>query len=177
MKLKLSMNMALSAAIAATVVGIGAQTAIAQANPSNCSRMTVSSANLDRSANPARSASPALAANPVAATVAKSGQFVAAEHPTQGKAQIVVENGKRYLKLDQAFATDDGPDLFVLLHRESMPQSYSDTSYVNLGRLQNIKGEQRYAIPDDVNLDEFQSAVIWCRQFSATFGYAPLNAM
>jgi hypothetical protein len=172
MKLKLIMGMAISAAIATTIAGIGTQTAIAQTTPNNCSRMVISPT--DRSTN--RSANSAVAANPVASTVAKSGQFVAAEHPTQGRAQIVVENGKRYLQLDQAFATDAGPDLFVLLHRESMPQSYSDT-YISLGRLQNIKGEQRYAIPDDVNLDEFQSAVIWCRQFSATFGYAPLSAI
>jgi Electron transfer DM13 len=105
-------------------------------------------------------------------TAPQSGQFVTAEHPTQGTAQIVTENGKRYLILDSAFKTDAGPDLFVLLHRENMPRTYDAQSYLSLGALQQTSGEQRYAIPDGVDLGSFQSAVIWCRQFNATFGYA-----
>jgi hypothetical protein len=109
-------------------------------------------------------------------TTPQSGQFVPAEHPTQGTAQIVTENGKRYLVLDSTFKTDSGPDLFVLLHREDMPQTYDAQSYLSLGALQQTSGEQRYAIPDDVDLDSFQSAVIWCRQFNATFGYAAFGS-
>jgi hypothetical protein len=109
--------------------------------------------------------------------VAQSGRFVAAEHPTEGTARIVTENGKRYLVFDQAFMSDEGPDLFVLLHRDQMPQTYDAQNYISLGSLQNVKGEQRYAIPDDVDLANFQSAVIWCRQFNATFGYAPFGSL
>lgn len=109
--------------------------------------------------------------------VARSGQFVAAEHPTEGTARIVTENGKRYLVFDQAFMSDEGPDLFVLLHRDQIPQTYDTQNYISLGSLQSVKGEQRYAIPDDVDLANFQSAVIWCRQFNATFGYAPFGSL
>lgn len=109
--------------------------------------------------------------------VAQSGRFVAAEHPTVGTARIVTENSKRYLVFDQAFMSDEGPDLFVLLHRDQMPQTYDAQNYISLGSLQNVKGEQRYAIPDDVDLANFQSAVIWCRQFNATFGYAPFGSL
>lgn len=112
-----------------------------------------------------------------ASPVAQSGQFVAAEHPTEGTARIVTENGKRYLVFDQTFKSDEGPDLFVLLHRDQMPQTYDAQNYISLGSLQNITGEQRYAIPDDVDLTNFQSAVIWCRQFNATFGYAPFSSL
>jgi Electron transfer DM13 len=107
--------------------------------------------------------------------VSQSGQFVMGEHPTQGSARVVTENGKRYLVLDAAFKTDAGPDLFVLLHREKMPRTYDAQSYLSLGALQQVSGEQRYEIPADVDLETFQSAVIWCRQFSATFGYAPFQ--
>jgi Electron transfer DM13 len=109
------------------------------------------------------------------APVSQSGQFVMGEHPTQGSARVVTENGKRYLVLDAAFKTDAGPDLFVLLHREKMPRTYDAQSYLSLGALQQVSGEQRYEIPADVDLETFQSAVIWCRQFSATFGYAPFQ--
>jgi Electron transfer DM13 len=110
-----------------------------------------------------------------ASPAVKSGQFVSAEHTTAGAAQIVTENGKRFLVLDSAFMTDEGPDLLVLLHQEQMPQTYAQ-NYISLGELKNAKGEQRYAIPDDADLDTFRSVVIWCRQFNATFGYAPFAA-
>jgi Electron transfer DM13 len=113
-------------------------------------------------------------ASPTAQSVPalKSGQFITAEHTTQGAARIVTENGKRFLVLDSAFMTDEGPDLLVLLHQEQTPQTYAQ-NYISLGELKNAKGEQRYAIPDDADLDTFRSVVIWCRQFNATFGYAP----
>lgn len=104
-----------------------------------------------------------------------TGQFVGAEHPTAGSTQIIMENGKRYVEFDQKFKSDDGPDLFVILHTESNPKNYQKENYVKLGRLQNVKGKQRYEIPADVELDDFQSVVIWCRQFNATFGFAPLS--
>lgn len=113
---------------------------------------------------------------PVAQATEPSGAFVAAEHPTQGMVKVMTENGQRYLEFDEAFQTDSGPDLFVLLHRQAMPQSYAEEDYVNLGELQQTTGTQRYAIPADVDPAAFSSVVIWCRQFNATFGYAPFES-
>jgi Electron transfer DM13 len=107
--------------------------------------------------------------------VLASGNFVDSEHPTKGLAEIVTQNGKNYLRLNKAFRSDEGPDVFVLLHREDLPKEYKRSDYVSLGRLQKTKGKQLYRIPTGVDITEFKSAVIWCRQFNATFGYAPLN--
>lgn len=104
-----------------------------------------------------------------------SGNFVGAAHPTQGKVSIVTENGQRYLEFNETFKTDSGPDLFVLLHRQETPESYNNSDYVNLGDLEKVSGTQKYAIPDEVNLADWKSVVIWCRQFNVTFGYAPLG--
>lgn len=101
-------------------------------------------------------------------------EFIGVAHSTSGTAQIVEENGQRYLEFDSAFRSGAGPDLFVLLHAQPVPRSYSPNEYVNLGPLQQVAGAQRYAIPADVALDSFKSAVIWCRQFDVTFGYATL---
>ena len=117
----------------------------------------------------APSTQPQLIAN---ASAAQSGQFVTAEHETKGTAKIVTENGQRYLEFDAAFRSDNGPDLFVLLHREGRPTSYENGDFIRLGRLQNTSGKQRYVIPADVSINEFKSAVIWCRAFNATFGFA-----
>jgi hypothetical protein len=103
-----------------------------------------------------------------------AGAFVSVEHQTTGKVSIVTEGSQRYLTLDKSFQTSDGPDLFVILHQANKPQSYRKNSYVLLGKLQSIKGAQRYSIPANLDLTAYKSAVIWCRQFSATFAYAPL---
>lgn len=111
------------------------------------------------------------------ARAAFSGTFVAAEHPTSGTARIVSENGQRFLVLDGAFKTDQGPDLHVILDPSAKPpMKYENlTRYVNLGRLQKVNGEQRYPIPATVELSKFKSVAVWCRMANATFGYAPLN--
>lgn len=110
--------------------------------------------------------------------IAATGMFVAAEQPTSGMAQIVVENGQRYLVLDSSFKTSSqGPDLHVVLDPTNQPPAqYQDkTRFVNLGKLQKFAGTQRYAIPASVDLAKFKSVGIWCQMANATFGYAPLS--
>ncbi len=107
-----------------------------------------------------------------------AGTFVAAEKPTAGTARIISESGRRYLELDAAFSTSEqGPDLHVLLDPSAQPpKSYSSsTGVVNLGKLTSYSGSQRYAIPDSVQISDFNSVVIWCQTANATFGYAPLQ--
>lgn len=87
----------------------------------------------------------------------------------------MTESGQRYLVFDNAFKSDSGPDLFVLLHRDYPPKQYQSQDYVNLGRLQKTSGQQRYTIPANVNPEDFQSVAIWCRLFNVTFGYAALE--
>ncbi|BAU42716.1 DM13 domain-containing protein [Leptolyngbya sp. O-77] len=121
-----------------------------------------------------------VAANP---SVLKSGTFVSGEHPTQGTARIVMENGQRFLEFGSDFRTDSGPDLTVILHRSAdvigstTPPAYAirEGDYVVLAELQQTQGTQRYLIPDGVNLDDFNSTAVWCRQFNATFGAAGLS--
>jgi Electron transfer DM13 len=108
-------------------------------------------------------------------SVLASGEFMKSEHPTTGMAQIVMKNGQKYLKFDDNFKSDSGPDLFVILHRQGSPKSYAAKDYISLGRLQKLAGQQMYKIPNRVNVANYKSAVIWCRKFNATFGYAPLG--
>jgi Electron transfer DM13 len=125
-------------------------------------------------------------ANPTAqSTVISSGNFVNGEHPTQGVAQIINQNGKRILQLNDQFSTStSGPDLVVALHRsanvvgETTPPAYplKEGEYTVLAPLKQFSGAQSYEIPSNINLENFQSAVIWCRRFNATFGSATLKA-
>jgi hypothetical protein len=113
-----------------------------------------------------------------AMTAKSDGKFQSVEHPTSGNVQFKVDAQQRHvLMLDPNFKTDPGPDLYVILHRAAKPQTYNARDYVILGRLQKVNGQQQYAIPSTIKLNEYQSVVIWCRQFNATFGYAPLTSM
>jgi hypothetical protein len=126
-----------------------------------------------------------LPTNPSTKSVsARVGTFVSGEHPTKGSVRLVSENGKQFLELDQSFTTSEqGPDLHVILHRSdnvigsTKPPAYpiKEQDYVILGRLQKFKGNQRYPIPGNINLDDYKSAAIWCRMFNATFGAAKLS--
>ncbi|MGF1516056.1 MAG: DM13 domain-containing protein, partial [Elainellaceae cyanobacterium] len=127
-------------------------------------------------ANPCASVNPC-AANPCAGAdvaTAQTGAFQGVDHPTLGTATVIEADGKRYLEFDEAFESSDGPDLFVLLHKEAVPQSYNSDQFINLGVLQATEGSQRYEIPEGVSVEDFASAVIWCRQFDVTFGFATL---
>ena len=117
-------------------------------------------------------------------TIIKSGTFVNGKSPTVGKAKIVEENGTRYIEFDDAFQTDSGPDLFVVLHRsadvigsgQAPAFGIKEGEYVKLAPLQTTTGKQRYIIPASIDLEDYNSVAIWCRRFNATFGAASLDS-
>lgn len=130
------------------------------------------------------SASEAEASSAAAAGVLKSGSFVSGEHETSGVARLVNDGGQFVLELDETFQTSSmGPDLVVVLHQSedviggTEPPAFplQEGEYVFLAELESFSGAQRYAIPADVNVDDYQSAAIWCRRFNATFGAATLQ--
>ena len=105
-----------------------------------------------------------------------SGSFVGVEHPTQGRVNIIEEDGIKYLEISSDFQTDRGPALEVILHNSpTVDLQIQEGEYISLGKLKSFNGSQRYQLPQDLNLDEYQSVAIWCQEFNATFGYATLK--
>ena len=106
--------------------------------------------------------------------ILRSGQFKGADdfHTGRGKAQLIETTPGKYMLRLEDFSVRNGPDLFVYL-------SPSATGYaqgaVNLGRLKATDGSFNYEIPDGTEIAKFQSAVVWCRQFSVLFATAPLG--
>ena len=124
----------------------------------------------DPTGEPAR-----VAAGPVELAL---GEFASLEHTTTGTALVLeLDDGRRFLRL-QDLETSNGPDLRVYL--SSVPASddwyvYDDEEFVDLGGLKGNLGSSNYAIPANVNLADFETAVVWCRRFSVGFGVAPLD--
>ncbi len=48
------------------------------------------------------------------------------------------------------------------------------SDHVELGRLKGEAGNQRYAIPDSVDLSRHGTVVLWCVPFTVRIGVAPL---
>jgi hypothetical protein len=107
------------------------------------------------------------------AAVAEAGfPFVKSRYDASGT--VRVEGGSRLVFSDR-FQTSNGPDLFVILHREATPQNYSESQYTIIGRLQKDRGAQTYNLPNSVKIGDYRSVVIWCRQFNVTFSYATIK--
>ncbi len=105
------------------------------------------------------------------------GKFVTVEQEKQttGQVKIVTENGKRYLEFSSDFTTAKGPDVQVILHRNSqIGVNPKPNEYFNVAMLKSFQGGQRYLIPDHININEFKSVGIWCREFNVTFAFATL---
>ena len=106
------------------------------------------------------------------------GAFASLEHTTTGTAlALELDDGRRFLRLE-GLETSNGPDLRVILSDQTLSDDWhvwDDGRYVDLGALKGNLGSSNYAIPANVNLEDFETAVIWCRRFSVGFGVAPLD--
>jgi hypothetical protein len=83
----------------------------------------------------------------------------------------------RTLRLE-GFESTNGPDLYVYLTVADSGDSDAviDDDVVDLGSLTGNVGAQNYRIPPDVDLDRYDTVVIWCRRFAVGFGAADLRA-
>lgn len=94
------------------------------------------------------------------------------DHATSGTATVVrLAEGRRFLTFT-GFESDGGVDVRVYL----VAGDGSEVSdHVELGRLKGEAGDQRYAIPDGVDLSRHGTVVLWCVPFTVRVGVAPLG--
>ena len=95
------------------------------------------------------------------------GVFVSDAHPTMGTA--TVNEAVTNLSLTN-FKTDDGPLLLLYLSTE-----VDSKDYVDLGELKGLDGDYDYAIPDGTDVSKYKYVVVWCVDFSVSFGHAELK--
>ncbi len=106
-----------------------------------------------------------------------TGNFVDRSHPAVGRAFVLSDGSpQRFLRFED-FETDNGPDLNVYLTTSSADADTSELAadFVDLGDLKGNIGPQNYEIPSDVDLDIYDTVVIWCVRFGVAFGAADLS--
>jgi len=107
-----------------------------------------------------------------------SGQFEDYDNFHQGAGTATIyqlADGTHVLRFE-SFEVTNGPDLAVLLVPDNNPGSRDDiTGYVDLGSLKGNIGDQNYEIPDDVDVSEYGSVVIYCQPFHVIFSIATVS--
>ncbi len=110
--------------------------------------------------------------------VVAEGQFAGTDsfHQGSGQAMIYQNSDQRVLRFEE-FSVTNGPDLHVILSKHPAPSGRSDIGedYIDLGSLKGNIGSQNYDIPDNVDLSEYESVVIYCVPFHVVFATAALN--
>jgi hypothetical protein len=109
-------------------------------------------------------------------TVVSKGEFtkIDAIHYARGTAIVGIGNdGKKVLRFEN-FTSAQGPDLKVYLGKNA-DGSLVEENGVNLGSLPATDGSYNIPLPDDLDLSQYKSVVIWCEAFSVTFSVASLS--
>ena len=105
------------------------------------------------------------------------GTFIDRIHAGDGTAVVLSDGNQRFLRFEDDFAIDNGPDLNVYLVRgvdADGDAGQFDDDFIDLGDLKGNIGAQNYEIGDDVDLDEYDTVVIWCVRFAVAFNAADL---
>lgn len=111
-------------------------------------------------------------AEPVQPIALALGSFVGVGdgiHNAEGIAKVLSIDDAQFLRLEDFKATN-GPDLHVYLATDEKA-----TDYVDLGLLKANIGNQNYQIPEGTDLSKYDTALVWCKQFSVLFGHANLS--
>lgn len=109
-----------------------------------------------------------------------TGRLEGKTHQTSGRATIYkTPDGKEYLRLTD-FSTSNGPDVHVVLARSDEANLTQEIvkgqlDIVELGSLKGNQGDQNYDLPASVDLQKYNTAVIYCERFHAVFGLARLE--
>jgi hypothetical protein len=115
-----------------------------------------------------------MAAMEVQPKLLSSGSFRDADNFHKGSGDALIyslPDSSQLLRLEN-FDVTNGPDLFVYLVKDA---NNVKGDFVNLGKLKGNKGNQNYTIPSEVNIDDYQAVVVWCRAFSVLFSTADLK--
>ncbi len=108
-----------------------------------------------------------------------TGTFHGKVHSTSGRATVYQSvNGKKILRLTH-FKTSNGPDVHVILiaskdAKDDANFISGNVEHIELGKLKGNEGDQNYELPENIDLNKFQTVSIYCERFNANFGAAPL---
>ena len=99
--------------------------------------------------------------------------FVKKRYTIHGSAKVETVEGQKKLVFSEDFITKNGPDLKVYLSKHpiaSLSAQDVDESAVRLSVLKSHRGTQSYMIPENINLEDYESVVIQCEAYTVLWG-------
>ena len=103
----------------------------------------------------------------------RTGSFVGAGdgfHNAEGIAKVIpLKDGQSVLRLEN-FKSTNGPNVHLYLATDK-----TASNFIDLGRLKANNGDQNYNIPIGTDLEKYNMALIWCKDFSVLFGSTQLK--
>lgn len=97
----------------------------------------------------------------------------------EGNWEIIENNEGSYLLIHDNFSTKKAPDLKLYISKlalDNIDASNADdiSNSVFIAKLNTYKGASKYRIPDEINLQEYQSIIVHCKKFDKFWGGSPL---
>lgn len=102
----------------------------------------------------------------------KTGAFTGVGSKTGSGSVTLTKNadGSYVVDLGDDFNVQQGPDLFVSFANEN---AYEEGTA--FAELKSLNGAQEYAVPGNINPENYAQVMIWCREFNAPFTVATLQ--
>jgi hypothetical protein len=98
-----------------------------------------------------------------------SGDVMSGTHPASGRAIIYNNNGQKILRFED-LETMNGPGLSIYLATDT---SAEDT--LDLGEAEATRGNINYELPTDIDLNKYDTVLIWCDTYNKLYAYAELK--
>jgi hypothetical protein len=98
-----------------------------------------------------------------------SGNLVSFEKPASGKVSVYDNNGQKILRFEN-FETANGPGLSIYLATD-----ISAAEAVSIGDVKATKGNVNYELPLNLDLEKYDTVLVWCDTYNKLYSYAELN--
>jgi hypothetical protein len=106
--------------------------------------------------------------------IIRTGSFIGAGdgfHNAEGLAKVIrLGDASLILRLEK-FKSTNGPNLHLYLATDK-----AASNFIDLERLKANNGNQNYNIPIETDLNKYDMALIWCKDFSLLFGSTQLKS-
>lgn len=112
-------------------------------------------------------------------SIIEGNQWTKKSYLISGDWEIRSENGSLWLIFGDNFRTQAGPDLKLYLSKVVLQlinnRDPIDQKGLFIGELISHQGRQKYPLPKDIILSNYQSVVIHCKAYSVVWGGFPIQ--
>ena len=103
----------------------------------------------------------------------KKGDWDRQNKSIKGTWEIIQKSDGNYIVFSDDFKTKKAPDLELFLSKKSAKDINKKKvvqEAVSISKLKSHKGKQSYKLPSNINIEDFSSLIIHCRDYNIFWG-------